>query len=63
MSLGASLAQDRCQAEDPALTTGSGAEAGDGDPGAHGAACHFAWAPPTITGGTGSGEAGRGVAG
>jgi hypothetical protein len=43
--------------------SGPGAEAGDGDPGAHGAACHFAWAPPTITGGTGSGEAGWGVAG
>ena len=63
MSLGASPAQDRCQAEDPALKSGPGAEAGEGDPAAHGAACHFAWAPPTITGGTGSGEVGRGVAG
>jgi oligopeptide transport system ATP-binding protein len=65
------VAQDRCRVEDPALTSGPSADPpgegdlaahGEGDLAAHSAACHFAWASPTISTTAARGEADQGRA-
>jgi oligopeptide transport system ATP-binding protein len=56
------IAQDLCRQHDPALTADPDPGPGHGEVAAHSAACHFAWAAPTISTSPGSDAADQGVA-